>query len=181
MAVLPDVKVRYFRDLKETVKRAVRLGAEEWVVAVAEEARRLTPRKTGAAGDSLEGEVQERGDDELILSVTSDIPYFGILEYGSVAHIIEAKPGGVLAFKVAGEAIRREYQQRRKGLQRVLRSVKTGRFTKPTQWVYTQHVHHPGTPEFAPVRKAMLMHAQDLGLNVSSHIEFEFKMKELTR
>ncbi len=181
MAVLPDIKVRYLHDLKDTVKRAVRLGAEEWVKAVAESARRLTPRKTGAAGDSLEGEVQEKDGEELLLSVTSDIPYFGILEYGSVAHIIEAKPGGVLAFKVAGEAIRREYKQRRKGLQRVLRSVKTGRFVKPTQWVYTMRVHHPGTPEFAPVRKAMLMHAQDLGLMVSSHLEFEVRMKELTR
>lgn len=181
MSVLPDVKVRYIRDLKETVKRAVLLGAEGWVEVVAEEARRLTPRKTGAAGDSLEGEVQEMGGDELILSITSDIPYFDIIEYGSVAHIIEAKPGGVLAFKVAGGAINREYVQRKKGLQRVLRSVKTGRFTKPTQWVYTQHVHHPGTPEFAPVRKAILMHVQDLGLRVSLGLEFNFRMKELTR
>ena len=178
MAVVPDIRLRYLRDLKDTVKRAIRLGAEEWVGTVAEEAQRLTPRRTGAAGDSLEGEVQEKDEGELLLSVSSDIPYFSVIEYGSSAHIIEGNP--VLHFKVAGEAIKREYFQRRKGLQRVLRSVKTGRFVAPTQWVWAQRVKHPGTPEFAPIRKAMMLHAEDLGLRASSHIEFEFKMRELS-
>lgn len=178
MAVVPSVKLRYLHGLRDTVKRAVLFGAREWVDNVAEEARRFTPRRTGRAGDSLEGEVRE-ADEELMLSVTSDVPYFDVLEYGSDAHIIEGKP--VLRFKVAGGNIKREYVQRRKGLQRVLRSVKTGRFVSPTEWVWAKRVHHPGTPEFAPIRKAMLLHARDLGLSVSSHIEYEVKMKELSK
>ena len=91
MSVFPEVKLRYLHNLRDTVRRAIRFGADEWIDTVAGEARRLTPRRTGAAGDSLEGVVKENKD-ELIMSVTSDIPYFGVLEYGSSAHIIEAKP-----------------------------------------------------------------------------------------
>jgi len=57
--------------------------------------------------------------------VGSNVEYFPIIEMGSKAHIIRPKTAKVLHFKVGGKD------------------------------VFAKEVHHPGTPAYAPLRRAL--------------------------
>lgn len=69
--------------------------------AVAEQARRNAPKKSGTLANSIQ--VQALGRDTV--KVVATAPYSGDVEFGTSPHVIVPKTGRVLVFQVGGRTV----------------------------------------------------------------------------
>lgn len=84
----------------------------ERATVVQAEAKRLAPRRTGCLQDSIVKRVESSGAEMAVRIVSDTAPcdpqhksYSMFVHEGTAPHLIQARPGGVLAFEIGGETI----------------------------------------------------------------------------